>query len=448
MVHTLVPQKPSSLWANRNFLFLWIGQSFSLLGDWFFVATLTIWIIDRLARGHSWLPLAAGGVPLIRTLPSLLLAPFAGVFVDRWDRRRTMLWTDGLRLVLVTLFLLLVLLVPIPAWWLVSCFGVLLLCACGSQFFDPARVAVITDLVPAAQRPQAFGSLQQANYGAQILGPALAVPLYVALGPAWAITLNAGSFLVSLLALLVLRVPAPEQSTVQEKREFWHEWAEGLRFFTGNRVLVTLLLSGMLFMGAGMACNAFEYLYGVENLHIPAALLGLYVACFGSGVLVGLPLVAALARRLSEVETLWSSLVCYGITTLVLARVSSVIPGMVCGLLLGFFSASIFVTVRPLTVRVTPRQLIGRVLAFEVPLINIASLLGGTLATVLAWTVLRDFHATIAGMTFGRLDTIFLGIGLLAVGAGVFARLTLYRAVKNLDTAEAREQKTPGEQGL
>jgi len=448
MVHTLVPQKPSSLWANRNFLFLWIGQSFSLLGDWFFVATLTIWIIDRLARGHSWLPLAAGGVPLIRTLPSLLLAPFAGVFVDRWDRRRTMLWTDGLRLVLVTLFLLLVLLVPIPAWWLVSCFGVLLLCACGSQFFDPARVAVLTDLVPTAQRPQAFGSLQQANYGAQILGPALAVPLYVALGPAWAITLNAGSFLVSLLALLVLRVPAPEQSTVQEKQEFWHEWAEGLRFFTGNRVLVTLLLSGMLFMGAGMAYNAFEYLYGVENLHIPAALLGLYVACFGSGVLVGLPLVAALARRLSEVETLWSSLVCYGITTLVLARVSSVIPGMVCGLLLGFFSASIFVTVRPLTVRVTPRQLIGRVLAFEVPLINIASLLGGTLATVLAWTVLRDFHATIAGMTFGRLDTIFLGIGLLAVGAGVFARLTLYRAVKNLDTAEAREQKTPGEQGL
>jgi len=448
MVHTLVPQKPSSLWANRNFLFLWIGQSFSLLGDWFFVATLTIWIIDRLARGHSWLPLAAGGVPLIRTLPSLLLAPFAGVFVDRWDRRRTMLWTDGLRLVLVTLFLLLVLLVPIPAWWLVSCFGVLLLCACGSQFFDPARVAVITDLVPAAQRPQAFGSLQQANYGAQILGPALAVPLYVALGPAWAITLNAGSFLVSLLALLVLRVPAPEQSTVQEKREFWHEWAEGLRFFTGNRVLVTLLLSGMLFMGAGMAYNAFEYLYGVENLHIPAALLGLYVACFGSGVLVGLPLVAALARRLSEVETLWSSLVCYGITTLVLARVSSVIPGMVCGLLLGFFSASIFVTVRPLTVRVTPRQLIGRVLAFEVPLINIASLLGGTLATVLAWTVLRDFHATIAGMTFGRLDTIFLGIGLLAVGAGVFARLTLYRAVKNLETAEALERKTPGEQGL
>jgi len=208
------------------------------------------------------------------------------------------------------------------------------------------------------------------------------------------------------------------------------------------------LLSGMLFMGAGMACNAFEYLYGVENLHILPALLGLYVACFGSGVLVGLPLVAALARRLSEVETLWSSLVCYGITMLVLARVSSVIPGMVCGLLLGFFSASIFVTVRPLTVRVTPRQLIGRVLAFEVPLINIASLLGGTLATVLAWTVLRDFHATIAGMTFGRLDTIFLGIGLLAVGAGVFARLTLYRAVKNLETAEALERKTPGEQGL
>jgi hypothetical protein len=81
---------------------------------------------------------------------------------------------------------------------------------------------------------------------------------------------------------------------------------------------------------------------------------------------------------------------------------------------------------------VTPRELIGRVMAFEVPLITVASLLGGLLASLLASTVLAGFHAQVAGMTFGRLDTLFVGVGLLTISAGVFARLTLYRAVRAL----------------
>lgn len=49
---------------------------------------------------------------------------------------------------------------------------------------------------------------------------------------------------------------------------------EGYRFFIDNRILVTLLITGMIFMFAGMAYNAFEYLYGIENLHVPDQLIG------------------------------------------------------------------------------------------------------------------------------------------------------------------------------
>lgn len=441
MVTTTIVEAPAPLFKNRNYLLLWTGQSLSVIGDYFFTATIALWIIDRLARGESWLPLATGAAVMAATLPALLLGPFAGVLVDRWERRWTMIWMDGLRALLIALFVLLTLTVAHRGFLLWSCLVVLALVACGDQFFAPARVAIVADAVAAEQYPDAYGRLQQARYLAQILGPILAALLYAALGPTWAFLLNAVSFALSCLLTFLLRVSAQHtQPEPQARSGFWREWSQGLRFFIGQRVLVTMLVSGMLYMFGGMAYNSFEYLYGSENLHIPVALLGIYVGCYGAGVVVGLPLTAALAKRWSEVEVLWIFLVGYGVATLALSRATTMAPGMVCTALLGVFSSSIFVTVRPLTVLVTPRELIGRVMAVEVPLITIASLLGGAVASLLASTALAGFHAHFAGMTFGRLDTIFVGVGILAIGAGVFARLTLYPAVKAFRARQAAEQ--------
>src|SRR5262245_56899098 len=111
MVGISVPQKPVPLWRHRPFLLLWTGQALSLIGDYCFSATLVLWMLKTLARGESWLPLATSGVALSATLPALLLGPLAGVFVDRWNRRWTMLWTDVGRFVSIALFLLLTLVV-------------------------------------------------------------------------------------------------------------------------------------------------------------------------------------------------------------------------------------------------------------------------------------------------------------------------------------------------
>ena len=431
-------QKRSSLWTNRNFLFLWAGQAFSLTGDYFFAATITIWMIDQLARGEPWLPLATAGVGIALALPSLLLAPIAGVFVDRWERRATMLWTDIMRMILVLCYLGMVLFVHVSSWLLVSSFVILFLCNSGGQLFNPALAAVVADVVIEEQHPQAFGSYQQIRYLAQVIGPSLAGPLYLALGPGWAFAFNAVSYLVSFLLLVPIKVPPYTPRQAQQEQRFWLEFGDGLRFFMTNRVLITLLLSGMIFMLAGMAYNGFEYLYGVQNLHVPTNWLGVYVACFGIGVVVGMPLTARLVRRVPQVELLWMFLIGKGITVLVLSRMTTMIPGMVCGLLSGFFSTAIFVTTRPLTARVTPRHFMGRVMAFETTMIMTASVIGTLVASTLASTTLNQFHAMLAGMSFGQLDTIFIAIGLLMICSGVFARLTLYREVKKLDQEEAK----------
>lgn len=77
------------------------------------------------------------------------------------------------------------------------------------------------------------------------------------------------------------------------------------------------------------------------------------------------------------------------------------------------------------------------------PLITVASVVGGLLASTLASTTLAHFHVTFAEISFGRLDTIFAGVGILTIGTGVCARLTLYPAIKVVRARRSLEQETP-----
>jgi MFS family permease len=162
------------------------------------------------------------------------------------------------------------------------------------------------------QRPQAYGMLQQVDHFAQIVGPSLAAPLYLALGPTWAISLNALSFLISFLVILLIDIPSSERSETPKPTDFWQAFREGWRFFVGNRVLASLTVTGMMVMFGSTAYTSLEYLYGSENLHMPAHLLGLFAGCYGVGVVIGLPLMVPLAKRMSEVELLWISLIANG----------------------------------------------------------------------------------------------------------------------------------------
>jgi MFS family permease len=96
------PTKKPGLLINRNFALLWLGQTISVFGDELFDFTLLIWIAAVLTRRpdgttEPWAPLAVSGVLIATIIPYFLLGPLAGVFVDRWEKRQTMLWMDGLR---------------------------------------------------------------------------------------------------------------------------------------------------------------------------------------------------------------------------------------------------------------------------------------------------------------------------------------------------------------
>ena len=93
----LPPGGRPGLRGNRNWLLLWLGQSVSITGDYVFDTTVVLWIATVIAKGQPWAPAAVGGVLIAAAVPALLVGPFAGVYVDRWDRHRTMLVADACR---------------------------------------------------------------------------------------------------------------------------------------------------------------------------------------------------------------------------------------------------------------------------------------------------------------------------------------------------------------
>ena len=189
---------PPALRHNRNWRLLWLGQSVSATGDMVFYVTVLLWIATIIAKGLPWAPAAASGALIATAAPVLVVGPLAGVFVDRWDRRRTMLVADAARFVLVASLLALPMLrhqLPVGAQ-LAILYAVLAACSCFAEFFDPSRLAVVGAIVPPEQQPQASALLSAAFSLAQVIGPPIAAPLLFTLGVQWALIFNAASFAV------------------------------------------------------------------------------------------------------------------------------------------------------------------------------------------------------------------------------------------------------------
>ena len=437
---TPTPRAPRRrLLIHRGFALLWTGQSISSTGDFVFDTTLVVWIALGLGRNQAWAPLAVSGVLFAAALPQAFVGVLAGVFVDRWDKRRTMLAMDAARTVIVLLALpatgALTLPLPLPflsggtlplAWRLGAIYATVFLVNALGRFFGPASGALLGDLVREAERTRASG-LQQATVSlALVIGPALAPPLYVAFGPGWALLIDAASFAASFLCVRAIVAPPPARSVAPgERGHFLRELGTGLGFFARNRVLMTLAIGIVLVMLGGGALNALEVFFATQNLHASATVYGLLGAAQGAGAILGAILLSALARRIGAARMLWGGMLLLGALVVVYSRLTSAAPALALIFVLGITVVAINVAAGPLVLHVTPRALRGRVNAVFNPLAALTSMLSLALAGLLASSVLRGWHARLLGMTFGPIDTIILASGVLATLGGLYAMVML-----------------------
>src|SRR5215467_5129682 len=170
----------SGVLINRNFALLFFGQTLSVVGDFVFNTTLVLWIAVLLAKGQTWAPLAVSGVLLAAAVPVLVIGPLAGVFVDRWDKRATLLRVSIFQSLVVVALLALSGIVPLPfvaggrlplAWMLGAIYAAVFLINAGTQFVGPASLALVGDIVHEPDRPRASGLTQVVFALATIVGP-------------------------------------------------------------------------------------------------------------------------------------------------------------------------------------------------------------------------------------------------------------------------------------
>jgi hypothetical protein len=207
-----------ALLINRNYTLLWLGGTISLIGDILFTMMLILWV-GTLLQNQSAAPLAVSGVVLAAALPALLIGPFAGVFVDRWPKQRTMRIMDALRAVLVCSLLPISGPLPLPLAVKLTIMYLVVAAVSGlSQFFTPATKAILKEVVPQEQLTRASALTVGAGVFSWAIGSACAGICYVSLGAGWAIALNAASFACSWVLVGRMRVSAAERRAWYSRR--------------------------------------------------------------------------------------------------------------------------------------------------------------------------------------------------------------------------------------
>lgn len=434
----------ASLLINRDFARLWYGQAVSTLGDYVFDTTLVLWVATVLAPGKSWAPSAVGGVMLAVGAAVLVMGPLAGVFVDRWNRKRVMLRTElvraGLTGLLAALSFLPTSALPTGVWLVVIYVLVFAVNATG-QFFTPARFAVLGDVVSGeVDRARAAGIGQATTATASILGPPLAAPLLFTAGLQWALILNALSYLFSWWSIRGIRTSDQARAVVDDHGAagLRQEFVAGLRFFAGNRFLVALLGIAVIAQCGTGAINSLNVFFVTDNLHTSSRLLGFMATAFGIGAIGGSLLAGRLVKRIGARAATWGALLAAGLLVLAYARQTEFLAGVALQTAVALPVSMLNTAMTPLLLEATPQEYLGRMVAVFNPVNELASMLSVVAAGWLASTALRDFHAQVAGLAIGRIDTLFSAAGCCILLAGLYAAVALPRSPES-ETSRSRE---------
>lgn len=437
-----------SLLKNREFLVLWVGQAISIFGDYVFTTTLVLWISTGIAKGQSWAPLAVSGLFFAESLPILLVGPIAGVFADRWKKRSTMLRMDLFRTIIIASLIAMyflwqhVFLQQATVILLVCIYLCVILASVCAQFFNPSRMALLSDIVAEEDRPRSMGMMQTSGNMAIVFGPPIGALLFVVLGASWSILLDAISFLVSFCCIFTIRVTEASERSKAQRGKLGDEFRAGIAYYFHNRVLVILLVTGVIFMSGGSALNALCVFFVTDNLHLSEAFYSTLMSASGIGAIAGSIVGSILAKHANLSRILSFSLIGWGVLVLAFVHLTSFAPVLIIFFLLGGLNAGVNIAVGPLLLKNTPSKLVGRAFSVLMSLVTASSMLSTMVAGTLASTLLKKLNAHLIGIQFGPIDTIFTATGILAALAGIYALLSFHHTQQEEQIREEEQIAT------
>lgn len=346
-------KKQEKLWTP-GFLILWQGQLVSTAGDAVYSIALGFWVLA--ATGSTAL---MGTLMAASTLPGVLAAPFAGVLIDRANKKRLFIAMDFLRGVCISL-------ISFAAYggrlavWMVFAAGILL-SVCGAVF-SPGIESAIPDLVPESKIPNANAAFSIVTSGSNLAGSVAGGFLYQFLGAPALFLFDGVSFLFSGLSLPFVKIPDGGR---KQDTHFFGDMKDGFRYMLTRPGLRMILAVAAL-------CNFFSFIGIVlilpmckEDPSLGAGCYGVLMGGFMGGAMLGYLGMSVITLRQEWKVPLFmgSSLVCY--VLFIVGINQRVFPLMVVLILVSGLANALLNTILISAIQVSaPQEVRGKVMAF------------------------------------------------------------------------------------
>jgi len=274
-------RRPTSIFRalhHKNFRLFFFGQGISVIGTWMQSIAMS-WLVYRLTNSAFLL----GVVGFSGQIPIFLLAPFAGVSADWWNRRRILVITQTLAMAQAFILALLTLTGTIVVWHIIT---LSLFLGLVNAFDMPTRQSFVVEMV---EKKEELGNAIALNSflfnGARLVGPSIAGILIAILGEGMCFLLNSISYLAVILALLAMRINIRRKEI--EITPLFQSLREGFSYAFGSTpIRYILLLIGLLSL-VGMPYSVLMPVFARDILHGGPNTLGFLMATLGLGALVG-----------------------------------------------------------------------------------------------------------------------------------------------------------------
>lgn len=377
MLLNRVPQSPQpasfrTVFAQPAFRTLWLAQFVSVFGDFLAIFGVISRITFRLHGSATEVAL----VIVAYMAPVSLIAPAAGVLVDRWPVKRVMIASDLIR-ACIAASLVLAGSVPQIA---------LALAALGlvSSFFGPAQSVALRTLVAKEDLLPANALLAQAFYLVRVLSPAIAGTLVAWLSENACFWLDAASFVFSAAMIASLTILRPIAERDGSQRALLRDFGAGNRFIFTHRELTFAFFSSCVAMFVLSSFSPLISVYIRDKLHAGPLLYGGISAMVGVGLIAGTQLVRAAGARRPIEELVLAGLVGLGFGAGLLGAFHFTATAAVSTFLLGFAIAFVVVPAQTLSQKETPPEMQGRVSSTFIAMFSLAQVLGMLLSGLLA----------------------------------------------------------------
>lgn len=360
-----VSVSPFAVFRNRNFALLWTGELVSTIGSSLTSLAASI-LVYRLTNSA----LSVGLMLMATAAPSLVLGLIAGVFVDRFDRKRIMIISD---IICGLLVLAIPFLVPVNIIWL---YIIVLFESSIIQFFTPAHAATLPDVASDTELAAANSLMAISSFGSTAVGFAASGLIASQFPIEWAFYIDAATFFVSALCIAMISLPytAPEGKT--DVATVFRNMRSGFDFLVKTPVLRSLLiLLPWVFLSFGL-WNTMLLPFALQALQATEFEYGLQEGLTSIGFVVGSLLMAKVAGSLREGQWLTVSLLAMAILNAIYSQMTWIPLAIVFVTISGFANAPASIARSLIVQRNTPREMRGRVNSVFAVARSVAFLIG------------------------------------------------------------------------